>query len=400
MKMQNIASLAAAGTLVVMACMVPPRVEAQTIARRLSSVRDGKVRMSFAAKDDICGYDNGISTNAHEQRSGKRSNFGSNRYSEDVAYDNDCSEGPVRVVVQYQGGALAKIRTYVGGRWKPASSDVTDIGTVSTKDATDYLLGIARTQSGKAAGEAIFPVTLADSIQPAQPIYSIAKDNTRPNEVRDQAIFWLSQLDDDRTVGMLDDILKSSSNPQIQDKAIFGLSQQRSGKGLAILRDFAERDGASDDLRGKAIFWLGQSRDDGGQYLRGLYTRIHSAELKDKIIFSMSQQKDAASEKWLLDIVRNGSENIEVRKKALFWAGQTGASMQELASLYGGMSEREMKDQMIFVFSQRQEKAAIDKLMDIAKNDNDREARKKAMFWLGQSKDGRVSAFLADMINR
>ena len=31
----------------------------------------------------------------------------------------------------------------------------------------------------------------------AQPIYSIAKDDSRPNEVRDQAIFWLSQLEDD-----------------------------------------------------------------------------------------------------------------------------------------------------------------------------------------------------------
>jgi hypothetical protein len=64
------------------------------------------------------------------------------------------------------------------------------------------------------------------------------------------------------------------------------------------------------------------------------------------------------------------------------------------------MREREMKDQMIFVFSQRHEQQAIDKLMDIAKNDTDREARRKAMFWLGQSKDARVSAFLADMINR
>ena len=74
--------------------------------------------------------------------------------------------------------------------------------------------------------------------------------------------------------------------------------------------------------------------------------------------------------------------------------------MQELAAMYGRMSEREMKDQMIFVFSQRQERAAIDKLMDIAKNDPDRDARKKAMFWLGQSHDQRVSAFLSDMINR
>jgi hypothetical protein len=114
----------------------------------------------------------------------------------------------------------------------------------------------------------------------------------------------------------------------------------------------------------------------------------------------MSQQKTEASEKWLLDLVGSSSESIENRKKALFWVGQSGAPMQELAAMYSRMSEKEMKDQMIFVFSQRHDRAAVDKLMDIAKNDPDRDARKKAMFWLGQSHDQRVSTFLADIINR
>lgn len=334
MNKDRIASLVWAGALVVVACIIPLRAGAQAIGRRVPNVRDGKIRMSFAARPNICGFDNGISTNAH-QRGNDRSNWSSEK-SEDVEYDNQCSEGPVRVVAAFQNGALSKIRTYVGGRWRP-SSGVTDIGTVSTRDATEYLIGLARTQPGKAAGEAVYPITLADSIEPAQPIYSIARDNSRPMDVRGPAIFWLSQVDDDRAVGMLNEILKSASNSEIQDKAIFGLSQQRSGKGLAILRDFAEKEGAPDEVRGKAIFWLGQSKDDGGQYLRSLYPRVHSSELKDKIIFSMSQQKGAASVDWL---------------------------------------------------------------MIVAKNDPDRDARKKAMFWLGQSHDQRVSAFLSDMINR
>ena len=59
-----------------------------------------------------------------------------------------------------------------------------------------------------------------------------------------------------------------------------------------------------------------------------------------------------------------------------------------------------MKEQMIFVLSQRRDGKALDKLMSIARNDPDREMRKKAMFWLGQSHDPRVSSFLADIINR
>ena len=60
-----------------------------------------------------------------------------------------------------------------------------------------------------------------------------------------------------------------------------------------------------------------------------------------------------------------------------------------------------MKEQVIFVLSQRNnQQAAVDKLFDIAKNDKDPELRKKAIFWLGQSRDPRVQQFLLDLINR
>lgn len=386
-----------AGGLVVMACLLPPRGEAQEIARRVSQVRDGKVRMSFAARPDICGYNNGISTNRDGNWNSRTS---SSREAEDVVYDNSCSEGPARVVVTLRGGNVERVRSYVGGRWRTAS-DVTDLGAVSVRDAVSYLLNIANTQSGKGAEQALFPLTLADSVQVAQPLYTLAKNESRPREVRDQAVFWLSQVEDERAVDMLADILRTSREDYIRDKAIFGLSQHRSGKGFAILRTYAENENAPENLREKAIFWLGQRNNgDGGQYLRSLYARVRDDDLRDKIIFSISQQRDDASMKWLVDLAGNASEPMDLRKKALFWAGQTGTSVERLVSMYDRMREREMKEQMIFVFSQRHEGAAIDKLMWIAKNDPDREMRRKAMFWLGQSRDSRVSAFLADMINR
>lgn len=392
-------SAAALGALVITASLIPPRVEAQGIARRISAVRDGKVRMTFAAREDICGWGDGITTGYRNSRN-ENHNWSSSSRSEDVIYDRGCSEGPVRLVVTMANGAPYRIKAYVGGQWREASG-VTDLGNVSTRDATDFLMSVANNQSGKAAEEAIFPVTIADSINATQPLYTLAKNQSRPTDVRGSAIFWLSQVEDERAVGLLEDILKTARHEDIADKAIFGLSQHRSGKGYPILRAYAENEGNSEEQRGKAIFWLGQRRgDDRENYLRGLYSRLRSEELKDKVIFSMSQQKSAESQQWLLDIVSNTREPLEMRKKALFWAGQGGTPMEKLTSLYSRMDNREMKDQMIFVFSQRRDRAAIDKLMDIAKNDPDREARRKAMFWLGQSRDARVSAFLSEMINR
>jgi hypothetical protein len=59
-----------------------------------------------------------------------------------------------------------------------------------------------------------------------------------------------------------------------------------------------------------------------------------------------------------------------------------------------------MKDQLIFVYSQRDEKAAVDKLFEIARTETDRELKKKAIFWLGQSDDPRVPAFLERLLEK
>src|SRR5437763_15669532 len=138
---RNLRPLSAAGALVILACLVPPRgADAQNLARRLAGVKNGTVRMSFAARRDICGYDNGITSNARENAHTRGNwNWNGNR-SEDVVYDNECSEGPARVVAHFENGQLTRIHSYVGGRWRPAGADVADVGTVSVKDATDYLL--------------------------------------------------------------------------------------------------------------------------------------------------------------------------------------------------------------------------------------------------------------------
>jgi HEAT repeat protein len=248
--------------------------------------------------------------------------------------------------------------------------------------------------------KAVFLVSQKRTPETADVLLRIAR-NDPDEEVREQAVFWLSQVPDERAVTMLQEILGSSSNDELKNKALFALSQHRSENAARFLRDFALRENESDELRGQAIFWLGQRRSpENAEFLRSLYSRIKSDEVKEKILFSLSQQRGVGNDKWLLDIARNRSENIEIRKKALFWAGQGGASAEQLRSLYSTLPDSEMREQLIFVYSQRRDPAMVDMLLDIAKNDRDPELRKKAIFWLGQSHDPRVQQFLLDLINR
>jgi len=216
-------------------------------------------------------------------------------------------------------------------------------------------------------------------------------------------VFWLSQVPG--STGLLEEILKGNGDENIKEKALFSLSQQNEPRAQQILRDFAARCNESNennDLCEKAIFWLGQRRSaENTQFLRNLYSRLTNEDLKEKILFSLSQQRGSGNEQWLMDIALNPKEDIELRKKALFWAGQSGVAISEMSTLYNRMNDTEMKEQIIFVLSQRQsDRAAMDKLFDIAKNEKDAELRKKAIFWLGQSRDPRVQQFLMDLINR
>lgn len=249
--------------------------------------------------------------------------------------------------------------------------------------------------------KAVFLLSQKRTPETADALLRIAR-NDPDAEVRQQAVFWLSQVPDERAVDMLQEILRSSKDEELQNKALFALSQHRSGRGSAILRDFATRTEASTELRGQAIFWLGQrASTENNEFLRGLYTRLTSDELKEKVLFSLSQRRGMGNEQWLMNIAVNDREDIELRKKALFWAGQSGAGLDAIIPLYSRISNREMKEQVIFVLSQRHNNtAAVDKLIDIAKNDKDPELRKKAIFWLGQSRDPRVQQFLVDLINR
>ncbi|MFN2570070.1 MAG: HEAT repeat domain-containing protein [Gemmatimonadales bacterium] len=262
---------------------------------------------------------------------------------------------------------------------------------------------LARRDEGSAClrRKAVFLVSQKRSDETSRILLNAVRSDP-DQEVREQAVFWLSQVPGDETVAALDSILRGSTDTDIQDKAIFALSQHRSTRAGAILRAYAERRDAPGELREKTIFWLGQNRSaDNAQFLKDLYKKLDDDDLKEKVIFSLSQMGGTDNYRWLMDIALDQHEQIEIRKKALFWAGQgNSVDVADLVRLYDSMTDREMKEQLIFVYSQRRETAALDKLFAIGKNDPDRELRKKAIFWIGQSRDPRAAQYLQELINQ
>jgi len=248
--------------------------------------------------------------------------------------------------------------------------------------------------------KAVFVLSQKRTEETEDILLSVAR-NDPDSDVRQQAVFWLSQVGTEKALTALDSILRTSTDPELLDKAVFAVSQIKSDRAAQILRDYAGRDNAPEDVREKAVFWLGQQHStSSAEFLRTLYARVTVEDLKEKIIFSLSQMHSDENTRWLMDLALNDKESIDLRKKALFWAGQTGADIGDLVQLYDRTSDHDMKEQLIFVYSQRHETQALDKMIDIARKETDRELRKKAIFWLGQSHDPRAAQALLEIINQ
>jgi TolA-binding protein len=235
----------------------------------------------------------------------------------------------------------------------------------------------------------------------AQTLVDVARSDP-DGEVRGEAVFWLSQTRSDIAVPLLDSILFTSRDEEVRKKAIFSLSQAagRNDRARQSLRRAAEDEKMSDDLRGEAIFWLGNSHVVDLVYFKELFHKTKDPGLRERILFAVQQSQSPEATVWLQDLARDKSVDVETRKNAIFNLGQRKSTdLNSLSAIYdGAKGEDEIQDQVIWVYSQRREPEAVDKLLAIAKTDPNIERRKQALFWLGQKRDPRVNQLLRDLI--
>ena len=414
---------------VVMAVVAAPRLGAQSIADRVAAVRGGTVQMTYASRAEACG--DGRDVTALGRLIMVYPSMQGHGWSR-----MDCTFGPARAVVTRRDGEVTLVRVHIGAL-RRAEAGVTDLGTVSAREAAEYFLGLASVAHGRVASNAIMAAAFADSVDIWQRLLSLARDEDRAREVRRSALYWLSgvapaeaapplatlarnsresrelregvlmtlgQLREGAGVPSLIEMTKRDDDAHwLRERAIFWLGNAADDRGRAVLRTIASSDTIARDLRGQGIFALGFLDHDGdnGPFLRTLYPRLDDPELKDKVIQAVAQLDEDDDQRWLVQRVLDPKESVELRKQALFWRGQKqSAPLGDLVALYPRLDSRDLKEHYVFVLSQRREPEAVDKLIDLAKNDSDREVREQATFWLGQSRDPRATKYLEDRISK
>ena len=138
--------------------------------------------------------------------------------------------------------------------------------------------------------------------------------------------------------------------------------------------------------------------DDAAKYLLDLARRSGSRNADEAVSAAAFADAGDLTDDFVR-LVRDEEAMLEARRQALFWFGQADGSTRDLVALYDALKPRTLREHFTFVLSQRHDDLAVGKLIDIARNDSDRQVRKQAMFWLGQSSDPKAVKFFKDVLS-
>jgi HEAT repeat protein len=419
--------LAAAAVLV-----LAPVAGAQNLAQRIASAPEGAVQFTFAARPGVCG--NGRSYYSIN---------GSSWYgtvNDNTMRSEPCQPGPVRVVLGRAGKEVVDVNVFVGP--VQSSPGTADLGAVPGREAADYLLSLAARVDGRPGRDAIGPAMLADSATVTPQLLAIARDQSRARETRSSAISWLSRAGEERggvtpaqLAKALGDMARDENdNQQVRQSALRVLSRQENGEGIpalieisrnaqdiwlgkqalstlaqsgdprarTYLRAAVQRDDLNDDMRVAAIRGIGRdyATSQDAEFLRGLYAKLPSEKTKDAVLESLGEMGGSANAKWLMSIAGNNDESLRLRRRAVQLTDRAGTAIGEVAQLYDRVDDPQMKDAIISTLSNNGTKGATDKLLAIAKNDQNYTMRRRAVNALGRSEDPRVKDALKDIVDK
>ena len=146
----------------------------------------------------------------------------------------------------------------------------------------------------------------------------------RPGKVREKAIFWIGNAGDGQALADLKEIYAKEQDGAVKKQIIFAIQLSKQKDAVEELIRIAKQD-PSQDVRKQAVFWLGQKAS--AECVKALKDIVDAADsesgLKDQAVFAISQLPKDKSVPMLIDLAK-ANKSVEVRKKAIFWLGQSG----------------------------------------------------------------------------
>ncbi len=195
-----------------------------SLAARAGAVRDGVVRMEYAARPGVCGDGHDMVSIGHAYFSRQVESWGTHSNAE-------CRPGPLRVAITMEGGQPVRFVSEVGGSWRSVDGKVTDLGEVSPREASAYLFSLVPTlEKVSYRDRLILSAALAADAPVVEPLKALARNEDRTTQTRRQAIQFLAIVGD---ASVIPDLVRFARNRDAGER------KSLSGAAVAALAETA-----------------------------------------------------------------------------------------------------------------------------------------------------------------
>jgi hypothetical protein len=168
----------------------------------------------------------------------------------------------------------------------------------------------------------------------------------------------------------LQDLTAVSQPERVRERAAFWLGTSRGAKGLDVLKRMLAND-PSDKVREQVVFAMSQNKDPAGiQAVIDAARSDKNPHVRERALFWLAQK---AGNKQAAEVINNAALND---------------------------SDRAVKERAVLALKQLPADQGIPLLINLAKSNSDPNVRKKALFWLGQSSDPRALEFIAQVLKQ
>jgi hypothetical protein len=344
----------------------------------------------------------------------------------------------VRVVADLADRSVIALRTYVSGPAAAVETGITNLGTVSAAEAADYLIGVAARADGRVGRDAIFAALLGENVEITPRLLDIARDQNRPLEtrraalsglvrsdprqfdrvgsalvqiatnegdvrgVRSGALSALSRLDHGAGIQPLVQLANANLTSWVGREALTVLARSGDPRARQFLRATAQRTDLPDEVQAVALRGLGREYVTGqdASLLRSLYPRLTGQRSQDAVLASLSELGGSENVQWIAGLVRNDKLSLESRRRALQHFTRAGATTPSLLALYDPIPDTQMREALIGVYSRLADKAATDKLVWIARNEQNLGLKRRAISALSRNSDPTIRQALQEIVER
>lgn len=174
-----------------------------------------------------------------------------------IGEDYDMVEGPAQVFIKIREGRIHALDISVGKPRKAMSVD-RDLGSISPCTAAAFFLEQAPQLDEDIADEVLLGAVIARDAEVATYLLAMVSDRSNQDELRQAALFWTAVLASEKALEPIRHLINENNEEmELREHAIFALSQLDHTDTLPLLMEIARND-REPQLQRAAFFALAE----------------------------------------------------------------------------------------------------------------------------------------------